>query len=83
MTVHSVAEAKNRLCELIDRALAGEGVVVTRHGRPVVEIRPVQALPREVSSDDLDWLAAHRVGRETLGGDAGSLVSGMRDDDER
>jgi len=36
---HSVAEAENRLPELIDRALAGEGVTITRHGRPVVELR--------------------------------------------
>ena len=36
MTTYSVAEAKNRLSELIDRALAGEGVTITRRGRPVV-----------------------------------------------
>jgi antitoxin (DNA-binding transcriptional repressor) of toxin-antitoxin stability system len=34
MTTRSVAEAKNRLSELIDRALNGEPVVITRHGRP-------------------------------------------------
>jgi prevent-host-death family protein len=41
MGTHSVAEAKNRLPELIDRALKGEGVVITRHGRPVVELKPI------------------------------------------
>lgn len=83
MAVHSVAEAKNHLSDLIDRALAGEGVIITRHGRPVVEIKPVQASPQPISPADLDWLAARRVGRKPMTGDAGSLVSAMRDDDER
>lgn len=83
MTTHSVAEAKNQLSDLIERALAGEGVIITRHGRPVVEIRPVQPPAQPVSPGGLDWLAARRIGRKLASDDAGSLVSGMRDDDER
>ena len=45
MGIHSVAEAKNRLPDLIDRALAREGVTITRHGRPVVQLRPTS--PRQ------------------------------------
>ena len=41
MGVFSVAEAKNGLPSLIDRATAGEEVVITRHGRPVAELRPI------------------------------------------
>ena len=63
MSTYSVADAKNQLSELIDRALQGEGVVITRHGRPVVELRPIPEPARSVTSADLDWLAAHRVGR--------------------
>jgi prevent-host-death family protein len=83
MTQHSIADAKAHLSDLIDRALGGEGVVITRHGRPVVELRPVQPPPRRVSAADLDWLAARRVsGNFTT--DAGTFVSQMRDaDDER
>lgn len=81
MSTHSVAEAKNRLSELIDRALNGEGVVITRHGRPVVELRPIPAPRRPVTLADLDWLETRRVGQCTL--DAGTLVSEMRDEDER
>jgi len=40
MSIHSVAEAKNQLSELIERALKGEEVVITRHGRPVAQIVP-------------------------------------------
>ena len=40
----TTAEAKNRLSELIRAAEDGEQVIVTRHGKPVVQITPV---PRE------------------------------------
>lgn len=46
MATYSVAEAKNRLPSLIDKALEGENVVITRHGKPVAELRP----PRKVLS---------------------------------
>jgi prevent-host-death family protein len=42
MTTHTVAEAKNQLSKLIDRALKGEGIVITRRGPPVVELKPVR-----------------------------------------
>lgn len=34
-----VSEARQRLPELIDRALAGEDVVISRHGVPVARIQ--------------------------------------------
>ncbi|MGA3310688.1 MAG: type II toxin-antitoxin system prevent-host-death family antitoxin [Xanthobacteraceae bacterium] len=83
MGTHSVAEAKNRLPELIDRALKGEDVVITRHGRPVVELKPIPKPARKVTAADLDWLAARRVGLKTPSEDAGTFVSRMRDEDER
>ncbi|WP_090665297.1 type II toxin-antitoxin system Phd/YefM family antitoxin [Belnapia rosea] len=83
MSQHSVAEAKNQLSDLIDRAIAGEGVIITRHGHPVVELKPVQPPARAVSGEDLDWLAARRVVAQPIQDDAGQLVSGMRDEDER
>jgi prevent-host-death family protein len=83
MSTHSVAEAKNKLSELIDRALEGEGVVITRHGRPVVELRPVAGPARQLSRDDLDWLAARRVGTAAPKSDAGRLLSTIRDEDDR
>lgn len=36
----TVSEAKAQFAELIRRAEAGEAVVITRHGRPVAELRP-------------------------------------------
>lgn len=39
MAQYSVAEARDGLSGLIDKALEGEEVVITRHGKPVVEVR--------------------------------------------
>jgi len=81
MGSHSVAEAKNRLPELIDRALKGEDVVITRHGHPVVELRAVAPPPRRITLEDIAWLDAHKVGRKAPKEDSGKLVSRMRDED--
>jgi prevent-host-death family protein len=80
MSTHSIVEAMNKLSELIDRALAGEGIVITRHGRPVVELRPVARPTRQLSRDDLDWLAARRVGAAAPKLDAGRLLDTIRDE---
>jgi prevent-host-death family protein len=80
MSTHSVAEAKNKLSELIDRAIEGEAVVITRHGRPVAELRPIPAPARPITAAGLDRIAKHRVGRRASI-DAGTLVSRMRDED--
>jgi prevent-host-death family protein len=42
-------EAKTKFSELIARAEKGESFVVTKNGRPVAEIRPVQAFDREAT----------------------------------
>ena len=78
----SVAEARNNLSELIDRSLAGEAVVITRHGRPVVELRPIAHTPRPASDADLDWLRANRIRPLSPPPcDAVELVRAMRDDE--
>lgn len=41
----NVYEAKTQLSRLIDRALAGEDVVIARAGRPMVRLVPVPAGP--------------------------------------
>lgn len=83
MSTHSVAQAKNQLSELIDRALNGEAVVITRHGRPVVELKAIPEPTRPVSPTDLDWLAERRIGRASAAEDAGLLLTKLRDEQER
>jgi prevent-host-death family protein len=80
MSNYSVADAKNKLSELIDRALEGEGVVITRHGRPVVELRPIPPAVKPVTSDTIDWLRQRRVGRRTPREDAVTAVKKIRDE---
>jgi prevent-host-death family protein len=82
MSQHSVAEAKNHLSDLIDRTIAGEAVVITRHGHPVVELKPVRPRAKPITPEDMDWLASRRVEMNSTV-DAGTLVSRMRDEDER
>ena len=83
MSTHSILEARNRLSELVDRALAGESVVITRDGRPVVELRPVAQPACNVTPDDLDWLAARRPHGRPVAEGAGALLGRLRDEAER
>ena len=44
----SIAEAKNRLPEMIRAVEAGECVIITRHGKPVAQISPPPRERRQV-----------------------------------
>ena len=83
MAKYSVVEAKNQLSDLIDCALRGEGVVITRHGRPVVELKPISRAAKPITPEAIDWLAQRRVGRRKPREDAAVLVRKMRDEWQR
>jgi antitoxin (DNA-binding transcriptional repressor) of toxin-antitoxin stability system len=83
MSIYSVADAKDRLPELIELALKGESIVITRDGQPVAELKPIFKPARKVSAAALNWLVARRVGAKHTHEDAGASVSRMRDEDER
>jgi prevent-host-death family protein len=84
MTDFSVADAKNNLPRLIDRALAGEEVVITRRGKPVAEIRPLAATARskpaagEVGSTA--WLRARRDARAPINMTALEVLAAVYED---
>jgi prevent-host-death family protein len=80
MSSHTVAETKNQLSRLIERALKGEHIVVTRRGQPVVELKPVQLPLRRMTAADLEWLRSHRI-RRISKKDAATLVREMRDEE--
>ncbi|KAF2991094.1 type II toxin-antitoxin system Phd/YefM family antitoxin [Methylocystis sp. MJC1] len=40
MSSYPIAKAKEQLSRLVDEALSGETVTITRHGKPVVKLRP-------------------------------------------
>lgn len=63
MASYSVARAKNTLPDLINKAIAGEEVVITRHGKPVAELRPKLGRPQRSSTSAYEAL---RRGRDAL-----------------
>ncbi len=80
MATYSVADAKSGLPSLIDRANDGEEVIITRHGKPVAELRPVTgAVTRDVAVSH-DWLHARRRARKSVGMTSVELLNLIYDD---
>ena len=63
---YSVAEAKNTLPKLIDKALAGEEVIITRRGKPVVEVRPASRRAARAAGTR-EWLRVRTRARPGVG----------------
>ncbi len=81
MTNYSVADAKNHLPKLIDRALNGEEVVITRRGKPVVELRPAAPRPEPPVGSDA-WLKERRDARPAINITSVELLNLMYESDE-
>lgn len=80
MSTYSVADAKNGLPRLIDLALEGEEVVITRHGRPVAELRAIR--PSAPAGEvDYSWLTARRLKPEPGAPSAVELLREMYEGD--
>lgn len=81
MSSYPIAKAKEQLSRLIDEALAGETVTITRHGKPVVELRPSKSdeASKRMTKADLEWLRKRRDALPPLGEDAVTLIRRMRD----
>jgi prevent-host-death family protein len=74
---YSVAVAKNTLPSLIDRAVLGEEVIITRHGKPVAEIRPTLERDHRGSPASYDWLRARRDAEPPIGMTSVELLDAM------
>ena len=81
MAEYSVAEAKNRLPKLIDKALGGEEVVITRRGKPVVELRSVSAKPEPPVGSD-EWLFERTRARPGVGLTSVQILDLLYEEDE-
>jgi prevent-host-death family protein len=79
MARYSVAEAKNNLPKLLDLALAGEEVIITRRGVEIATLAPKRAAPVRFGPE---WFKTHQVVPEnqTPEFDAAALVRRMRDE---
>ncbi len=82
MSEHSVADARNNLSRLIDRAMAGETVVITRHGYPTVRLTPEKENRKPYDPEEslalLERLQVRPTKPQTP---AGELLSRMRDEE--
>jgi antitoxin (DNA-binding transcriptional repressor) of toxin-antitoxin stability system len=81
MPAYSVAQAKTHLSKIIDEALAGENVTITRHGKTVVELRASPPAPRRDldARRIMDEVAARRKLRPSLGESGADIIRRMRD----
>ena len=81
MGVYSLAQAKDQLSRLVDEALAGESVTITRHGKPVVSLTPSFPAPKPLTDEYLAQMRERAKARPSLGADSVTLVREMRDEE--
>ena len=77
MDAVSLADAKARLSELVDRAEAGEDVCITRRGKPVVRLTRIDRPKKPI---DVAALRALVASMPMSPDPAGEFIRRMRDD---
>jgi prevent-host-death family protein len=80
MTTVSVAEAKDRLAALLSAAEAGETITITRHGKPVAELRPPSAR-KTFDPKSIDWIRQQTAHLPKSPISGAEIVRAMRDED--
>ena len=74
-------EARKQLPDLLDAAENGETTIITRHGRPVAAIVPIDAQALAPRQQSLLSLAG--TGRGMWGGDSTAEIDRLRDEWDR
>jgi prevent-host-death family protein len=74
-------EARSRLPELLDAAENGQATVITRHGRPVAALVPIDAYRHRGAQKSLLPLAGS--GRSLWGSNSTETIAALRDEWER
>jgi prevent-host-death family protein len=78
MVTVSLAQAKARLSELLDKVEAGGEVIITRHGRAVAHVVPASRAKRPLPLDDL---ASFRAAMPPLRRPAAELLRELHDEE--
>lgn len=78
MDTISLADAKARLSELVDRAANGESVQITHRGKPVAQITPIERPRKPI---DIELLRSVRKKMPYQSEPAGDFIRRMRDED--
>ncbi|KPF82008.1 hypothetical protein IP78_04490 [Brevundimonas sp. AAP58] len=85
MATYGVAEAKNNFTHLLDRVQEGEKITITRHGKPIAELRasPIVRTPLTLEERRafMKEFAQRRDARPAASISAVELVRAMRDGD--
>ena len=82
MGLYTLAQAKDRLSQLVDAALAGEQVTITRDGIAAVQLLPSRQIAIPMTPADIAEMARKRGARPRLAQDAIALVRALRDERE-
>lgn len=77
MTTVNLADAKARLSELVELAAAGERVIITKRGKPVLELSRPHVVPRRVELAELRALTKNMPRQKQSAGD---LMRELRDE---
>jgi prevent-host-death family protein len=74
-------EARNQLPELLEAAERGRSTIITRHGRPVAALVPIEAHGAALRQQPL--LAVEGTGRGLWGKSSAQAVRKLRDEWDR
>jgi prevent-host-death family protein len=78
--IYSIANAKDNLSKLVDEAVAGEEVAITRHGKVVAYLRSAEApQQRQPSRELVAEIMARARKRPSLAEPAADIIRRMRD----
>jgi len=84
MASYGVAEARDNFAHLLERVEAGESITITRHGKPVAELKATAQTRPNPSAEDrrvaLDRLRAIVESQPPLDVSAVDLIRQMRDE---
>lgn len=77
----AIIKAKTRLSELVDTALNGEQVLLTKNGKPIAEIKPIRAKKKPIDKlTALQKIARQAQAKYTPGPDAANSSNFLYDD---
>jgi antitoxin (DNA-binding transcriptional repressor) of toxin-antitoxin stability system len=81
MGAYSLAEAALQLDRLVEAALKGETVTLTRDGHALVALTPPRSARSPLDAEDLEEMLKRALLRPSRDGDAVTLVREMRDEE--
>jgi prevent-host-death family protein len=77
---YNVAEARSHFSELLDRAAAGEEIVIAKAGKPVVKLVPVKLEPRRPGTAK-HWKIPHDLFLEPMSEEELAIAEGSLTDE--